>query len=117
MLTRVFTFAEMAPFYREICAEMNWELDESLVSSLQQECDEKVKALDANIEEAEKTLGETEIREAMLEKSEHFATIGDKVCRLFISWVYICCYYLGQDQLRTCDIANAAGLLFVISSM
>jgi 26S proteasome regulatory subunit N7 len=69
----------MAPFYKEVCSELKWDLDEGLVASLQQACDEKVKALDAKIEEAEKSLGETEIREAMLEKSEHFATIGDKV--------------------------------------
>jgi 26S proteasome regulatory subunit N7 len=70
----------MAPFYQEICSDLKWEFDETLATTFQKTCDEKVVALDAKIEEAEKSLGETEIREAMLEKSEHYAIIGDKVC-------------------------------------
>ena len=39
------------------------------------------KELDSKIEDAEKNLGDTEIREANLAKAEYLAMIGDKVCQ------------------------------------
>ncbi len=39
--------------------------------------------LDSKIEDAEKNLGETEIREANLARAEYLSLIGDKVLNIF----------------------------------
>lgn len=39
---------------------------------------EQIKILDEAIEDAEKNLGEMEVREAYLKKAEYFSRIGDK---------------------------------------
>jgi len=45
---------------------------------MKQENDRKLKELDEKIEDAEKNLGENEIREGLLAKAEYLAEIGDK---------------------------------------
>ena len=69
----------MTPFYLECCKELNWKVDESLVSKMKLENETKLKELDNKIEDAEKNLGETEIRETNLAKAEYLSLIGDKV--------------------------------------
>lgn len=76
-------FSDMHPFYNELCTELKWDVDQQLSDKMQKACEDLVTAFDAKIDDAEKGLGETEIREAMLEKSEHYALIGDKVCSLW----------------------------------
>lgn len=73
----------MHPFYNELCAELKWDVDQQLSDKMKKACEDMVAAFDAKLDDAEKGLGDTEIREAMLEKSEHYALIGDKVCRGF----------------------------------
>lgn len=41
--------------------------------------EEKLKKLDENIEDAEKNLGEMEVRESNLAKAEYLSSIGDRV--------------------------------------
>ena len=41
--------------------------------------EEKIKKLDENIEDAEKNLGEMEVRESNLAKAEYLSSIGDRV--------------------------------------
>lgn len=68
----------MAPFYEEVCKELDWSADEALLSTMKAHNTEQLKKLDDAIEDAEKNLGEMEVREANLKKSEYLCRIGDK---------------------------------------
>jgi len=68
----------MAPWYEQICNELNWPLDKTLLNRMQEANIKKLEELDAAIEDAEKNLGEMEVREANLKKSEYLCRIGDK---------------------------------------
>lgn len=68
----------MAPFYEEVCRDLGWPLDEGLLYKMKALNEEKLKELDDAIEDAEQNLGEMEVREANLKKSEHLCRIGDK---------------------------------------
>ena len=69
----------MAPFYEEVCKDLDWQVDASLLNTMKNSNTENLKKLDEAIEDAEKNLGETEIRDFMLEKAEYLSKIGEKV--------------------------------------
>jgi len=68
----------MAPLYSIFCKDLHWDVDSKLLDKMQNENKDKLKQLDDAIKDAEENLGESELREALLKKSEFFATIGDK---------------------------------------
>lgn len=68
----------MTPFYQECCKDLGWSVDNSLLAKMKASNEEKLKTLDSKIEDAEKNLGETEIRESNLEKAEYLSLIGSK---------------------------------------
>ncbi|XP_067683844.1 26S proteasome non-ATPase regulatory subunit 6-like [Haliotis asinina] len=68
----------MAPYYEEVCRDLGWSLDSKLLQQMKAANTDKLKKLDEAIEDAEKNLGETEIRDFMLEKAEYLSKIGDK---------------------------------------
>lgn len=68
----------MAPFYEQLCNDLKWPLDQALLSQLKSANEAKLKQLDEAIEDAEKNLGEMEIRETNLAKAEYLSSIGDK---------------------------------------
>ncbi|XP_060521780.1 26S proteasome non-ATPase regulatory subunit 6 [Cylas formicarius] len=68
----------MAPWYELICQEDGWKLDDKLLSALKAKNEEDLKKLNDAIEDAEKNLGEMEVREAYLRKAEYYSRIGDK---------------------------------------
>jgi len=77
----VITREKMASFYDEICSnpDQKWiTKDEALYAQMKKENDDKIKELDAFIEDAEKNLGEMEVRETNLKKSEYLCRIGRK---------------------------------------
>lgn len=69
---------KMTPFYIDTCAMLGWEPDPSLVAQMVISNDATVQDLDIKIGDAEKNLGESEVREALLAKAEHFVRIGDR---------------------------------------
>jgi 26S proteasome regulatory subunit N7 len=69
----------MAPLYQLVTEELKIPLDKSLLAKYQENNNEELKKLDEKLEDAEKNLGETEISDALLAKSEFFSKIGDKV--------------------------------------
>ena len=69
----------MAPFYEQLCSQFDWSVDASFMQKMKAKNEEKVKELDSAVEDAEKNLGETEVRDFMLKKAEYFSRIGDKV--------------------------------------
>ncbi|XP_070498185.1 26S proteasome non-ATPase regulatory subunit 6 [Chironomus tepperi] len=68
----------MAMFYEETCTELGWTVDQQLLAEMKAVNAKKIEELDAVIEDAEKNLGEMEVREANLKKSEYLCRIGDK---------------------------------------
>ncbi|XP_014782449.1 26S proteasome non-ATPase regulatory subunit 6 isoform X2 [Octopus bimaculoides] len=69
----------MAPFYETVCiAQLGFKLDENLLKKMKETNEKDLKAIDEKIEDAEKNLGETEVRDFMLEKAEYLSRIGDK---------------------------------------
>lgn len=70
----------MAPYYESLCKELKWQLDSDLLSKMKKANEEELKRLDDVLEDAEKNLGESEIRDVMMAKAEYLIRIGDKVC-------------------------------------
>ncbi|XP_048878194.1 26S proteasome non-ATPase regulatory subunit 6 [Brienomyrus brachyistius] len=68
----------MAPYYESLCKELKWQVDAELMSKMKKENEEVLKRLDDVLEDAEKNLGESEIRDAMMAKAEYLIRIGDK---------------------------------------
>ncbi|KAI2799256.1 26S proteasome non-ATPase regulatory subunit 6 [Blomia tropicalis] len=68
----------MAPFYKMVCETLKWPLNNELYNTMKTKNDEKLKEIDYTIEDAEKNLGEMEVREANLAKAEYYSLIGDK---------------------------------------
>jgi len=69
---------DMSNFYQDCCKDLGWTVDDALLQKMKKNNEEKVKTLDATIEDVTTNMGESEIREAYLEKAEHFTRIGDK---------------------------------------
>lgn len=68
----------MAPWYEIVCSDLNWPVDQNLLDTMQEDNRKKLEELDATIADAEQNLGEMEVREANLKKSEYLCRIGDK---------------------------------------
>lgn len=81
----------MAPFYEELCTDLKWPVDNSLLAKMQSNNEETFKKLDETLKDAEENLGETEIRDALYAKAEHLCKIGDKVC--YSKYISTCSYY------------------------
>ncbi|ENN76580.1 26S proteasome non-ATPase regulatory subunit 6 [Dendroctonus ponderosae] len=69
---------DMAPWYELICQDADWKMDEKFLKILKAKNEEQLKKLNDAIEDAEKNLGEMEVREAYLRKAEYYSRIGDK---------------------------------------
>merc|ERR1719357_1672057 len=68
----------MAPYYEGLCKDLKWQLDGDLLNKMKKANEEELKRLDDVLEDAEKSLGESEIRDAMMAKAEYLIRIGDK---------------------------------------
>ncbi|KAI6215812.1 hypothetical protein M3Y94_00428800 [Aphelenchoides besseyi] len=73
---------EMAPFYELVCAETNRKPDESMLKDLKAKNTKRLQEIEAEIVDAEQNLGESEVRQAWLRKSEYLCQIGDKTAAL-----------------------------------
>ncbi|XP_018323910.1 26S proteasome non-ATPase regulatory subunit 6 [Agrilus planipennis] len=68
----------MAPWYELVCQEVGWKVDPVLLKQMKAKNEETLNKLNEAIEDAEKNLGEMEVREAYLRKAEYYSRIGDK---------------------------------------
>lgn len=68
----------MATWYELVCKELEWTVDINLLATMKASNQQKIDELDAAIVDAEQNLGEGEVREANLKKSEFLCRIGDK---------------------------------------
>lgn len=69
---------EMAPFYSWMCAELKWSPDTKVLKALEAANVAELKRLDEKIVDAETNLGETDVSNALIEKAQYLAKIGDK---------------------------------------
>lgn len=69
---------DMTPFYLEVCNDLGWKTDDALVARMKAANEAEIRRLDEAVEDAEKNLGDTEVREFMLKKGEYYSKIGDK---------------------------------------
>ncbi|RXN04234.1 26S proteasome non-ATPase regulatory subunit 6 [Labeo rohita] len=74
-------YVYMAPYYEALCKELKWQADTDLLSKMKKANEDELKRLDDVLEDAEKNLGESEIRDAMMAKAEYLIRIGDKVIK------------------------------------
>lgn len=58
----------MAPFYEEVCNDLGWPVDQPLLTEMKAVNTKKLEELDSIIEDAEKNLGEMEVREVSITK-------------------------------------------------
>uniref|UniRef100_F7GY87 26S proteasome non-ATPase regulatory subunit 6 n=1 Tax=Callithrix jacchus TaxID=9483 RepID=F7GY87_CALJA len=68
----------MAPYYEALCKSLDWQIDMDLLNKMKKANEDELKRLDEELEDAEKNLGESEIRDAMMAKAEYLCRIGDK---------------------------------------
>ena len=75
----MFFLLDMAAFYEHVCEDLSWTVDKDWLKEMKDQNTADLKKLDEDIEDAEKNLGETEVRDLMLKKAEYYSRIGDKV--------------------------------------
>ncbi|XP_058030135.1 26S proteasome non-ATPase regulatory subunit 6 [Ahaetulla prasina] len=72
----------MAPYYESLCKSLDWPVDTDLLNKMKKANEDELKRLEDELEDAEKNLGESEIRDAMMAKAEYLCRIGDKEAAL-----------------------------------
>ena len=77
-LLEVIREQKAAPLYEKVCKQLKWSPDSTLLAEMKQSNKESLAGLEAAITDADENLGESELREALLKKSEFLAQIGDK---------------------------------------
>ena len=68
----------MAPFYSLACSLLKWTLDGKFLKGLEDANSLELKKLNEKILDAETNLGETDVSNALIEKAQYLARIGDK---------------------------------------
>jgi len=68
----------MVRYYREICEEFKWEVDNTWIEESTKTNQAKLKELEEKIEDAVKNLGETEVRDSHHAKAEFLTSVGEK---------------------------------------
>lgn len=83
----------MAPFYESLTSDPTTShlltLDTTLLTTLQSKNKEELTKIDAQLEDAEKNLGSTEIADALRSKATYLSKIGDKVCFVLLLLLFL----------------------------
>ncbi|KAG2388641.1 hypothetical protein C9374_000080 [Naegleria lovaniensis] len=72
---------EMGPYYENVLVQQlpdYFKADQTFINSLRESNQKKIQELNEKIEDAQKNLGENEVREALLTKAQYYYSIGDK---------------------------------------
>ncbi|GMT24212.1 hypothetical protein PFISCL1PPCAC_15509, partial [Pristionchus fissidentatus] len=69
---------DMGPLYKTICEDLQVPIDSTLLESMKTKNTKRIVEIEAEIEDAEHNLGESEVRQAWLKKSEYLCQIGEK---------------------------------------
>lgn len=89
----------MAPLYEELCHELKWPVDQTLLAKMKKANEEKVKELGEKLKYAEENLGETEVRDALYSQGEYLCSIGDKVKKKITSSFHVVIFLSNLLQL------------------
>lgn len=68
----------MTAYYEHLCETLGWKKDAKLAASMKEANDKELEALAAKEKDAKENLGDTEVREALLERADYLASIGEK---------------------------------------
>lgn len=69
---------DMSSVYEFFCTSLGWQVDQAALDTMKTQNTEHIAKLDEKITESEKNMGDEEVRDAMLEKADYLANIGDK---------------------------------------
>lgn len=69
---------DMAPFYLKLSESFDWPVDAALLAKMEKANAEAIKKADEKIEDVKENSGETEVRDAILEKAHYYAKIANK---------------------------------------
>ncbi|DBA00570.1 TPA: hypothetical protein N0F65_007699 [Lagenidium giganteum] len=72
----------MTPFYKAVCKEFNWPVDEALLSEMTKSNEEELKLLEERLKDAQENLGDIEVLDALWAKARMYSRIGDKEAAL-----------------------------------
>jgi len=70
--------AHMAPYYEKVCATLGWDVDQKLLKELQQRNEDDLKKIEEKLEDAKENLGETEVKDFLVQKAVYYTRIGDR---------------------------------------
>jgi 26S proteasome regulatory subunit N7 len=70
---------DLAPTYEAVVSELGWELDAAKLAEMRGANEQHLAELAERIADAEKNLGDTEVREARLAKAEYLCKIGARL--------------------------------------
>lgn len=68
----------MAPFYQLVCTDFKVPVDAAQLATMKSANEKRIAEINAEVEDAEKNLGESEVRQGLLRKFEYYCQIGDK---------------------------------------
>lgn len=71
------TTHHMAPYIRLVRDVLDWHITDDQLQQMDEMNAKKIHALDAQLKDAQDNLGDTEVREILLAKCNHYARIGD----------------------------------------
>ncbi|WPT10973.1 26S proteasome non-ATPase regulatory subunit 6 [Picochlorum sp. SENEW3] len=69
---------EMGPVYERVCAQLGWDVDDMVLSSMKEVNEKKIREIDDAITNAKENEGEMEVRDAMVSKADYYAQVGDQ---------------------------------------
>lgn len=78
LLDKEINLNNMAPFYKHVCTELKWPMDDKKFNEMEEANKKELESLEAKIKDAEENFGEIEQRDANMNKAEYLANIGDK---------------------------------------
>lgn len=67
---------EMAPFYAKCCEKYGWTVDDSKLGAMKEANAKALEEIEAKLQEAITSAGDTEVLDAMFSKAQHFCKIG-----------------------------------------
>ena len=68
----------MATLYPSYCERFGWMQEDTTLEAMKAKNAAKIAELDAKVADAVENLGDVEVREALLEKADFFASVGDR---------------------------------------
>jgi len=69
---------DMAPYYTYLCQTLGWMEDETLTKEMKSKNDKAFVVFDEKEKDARENLGDSEVREALLNRAVYLASIGEK---------------------------------------